>query len=185
KLGIGIILVGILVRLWLRVESVKTGLSSLKPSGDGQIHSGSIKTAFGPATASAAVPKTLPIHKMARTMWAPMLAMGYMLLIGGLIASFVWSANVGMTDRNPTYSVSEERTQHQLVGSYVSDLQHLNGSRETLFSIDISLPHGADYTAHLVSGDVNTLGASLIGLPYPLVGHNTSAAWAIGPGGLR
>ncbi len=95
KLGIGIILVGILVRLWLRVESVKTGLSSLKPSGDGQIHSGSIKTAFGPATASAAVPKTLPIHKMARTMWAPMLAMGYMLLIGGLIASFVWSANVG------------------------------------------------------------------------------------------
>ena len=95
KLGIGIVLIGILIRLWVRVESVKVALTDLTPGGDGQVQSGAIKTAFGPATASARVPKTLPIHKMARTMWAPMLAMGYMALIAGLITSFVWSANVG------------------------------------------------------------------------------------------
>jgi hypothetical protein len=95
KLGIGIVLVGILIRLWLRVESVKVALGQLEPAGDAQIHTGAVKTAFGPATASATVPKSLPIHKMARTLWAPMLAMGYMLVLAGLVASFVWSSNIG------------------------------------------------------------------------------------------
>lgn len=95
KLGIGVVLVGILIRLWLRVESVKVGLTALKPSATGKITPGPIKTASGPATASVHVPRPLPIHKMARTMWAPMLAMGYMALIAGLVASFVWSANMG------------------------------------------------------------------------------------------
>lgn len=95
KFGIGIVLIGILIRLWLRVESVKVALDQLKPTGDGQIHAGAVKTPFGAATATATVPKTLPIHKMARTMWAPMLAMGYMLVLAGLAASFVWSSNVG------------------------------------------------------------------------------------------
>lgn len=95
KLGIGMVLVGILIRLWLRVESVKVSLAELKPAGGGHMAMGALKTAFGPATGSATVPKPLPIHKMARTMWAPMLAMGYMALTTGLVASFVWSANVG------------------------------------------------------------------------------------------
>lgn len=95
KFGIGIVLVGILIRLWLRVESVKVALQALKAPGDGQIQTGNVKTAYGPAVASAGVPKTLPIHKMARTMWAPMLAMGYMLVIAGFVASLVWTANVG------------------------------------------------------------------------------------------
>ncbi len=95
KLGIGIILIGILIRLWLRVESVKTGLSALKPSGSQPIKTGEVATPYGAAEASAKAPGPLPIHKMARTMWAPMLGMGYMLLIAGLVASFIWSANVG------------------------------------------------------------------------------------------
>jgi hypothetical protein len=95
KFAIGIILVGILIRLWLRVESVKVALGELKPAGDGQVQAGAIKTSYGAATASATVPKTLPIHKMARTMWGPMLAMGAMLVLAGLVTSFVWSANIG------------------------------------------------------------------------------------------
>jgi hypothetical protein len=95
KFGIGIVLIGILIRLWLRVESVKVALSGLKPTGDGRIQTGNIKTAYGPAVAAAGVPKTLPIHKMARTSWAPMLAMGYMLVLAGFIASLVWTANIG------------------------------------------------------------------------------------------
>ncbi len=95
KFAIAIILVGILIRLWVRVESVKVALAGLKPAGDGQVQTGNIKTAYGAATASATVPKSLQIHKMARTMWAPMVAMGAMLLVAGTIVSFVWSANVG------------------------------------------------------------------------------------------
>ena len=95
KFGIGIVLVGILIRLWLRVESVKVALADLKAPGDGIIQTGNIKTASGLAVASAEIPKTLPIHKMARTLWAPMLAMGYMLVLAGFVASLVWAANVG------------------------------------------------------------------------------------------
>ncbi len=95
KFAIGIVLIGILIRLWLRVESVKVGLGELKPDGDGNVQTGKIKTSHGAATTSATVPNPLPIHKMARTLWAPMLVMGYMLVFAGLIVSFVWSANVG------------------------------------------------------------------------------------------
>lgn len=70
-------------------------LGDLKPEGDGQIHPGNIKTAYGPAVASAGVPRPLAVHKMARTLWGPMLAMGYMFVLAGFIGSFVWSADVG------------------------------------------------------------------------------------------
>lgn len=95
KFAIGIVLIGILIRLWLRIESVKVGLGGLKSHSDGRVPSGDIETSYGTATTSTTVPNPLPIHKMARTMWAPMLAMGYLLVIAGLIASFVWTANVG------------------------------------------------------------------------------------------
>ena len=95
KLGIAVILVGILVRLWLRIESVKTALPELIAEGDDNTRLGAISTEFGPATVTNHVPDPLPIHRMARTMWAPMIAMGYMAVIAGLIVSFVWSSNVG------------------------------------------------------------------------------------------
>lgn len=95
KFAIAVILAGILVRLWVRVESVKVAVGGLKPAGDGQIHAGDVKTSYGAATDSATVPKSLPIHKMARTMWAPMLAMGAMLVLVGLVVSLVWVGNVG------------------------------------------------------------------------------------------
>ena len=47
KVGIAVVLVGILVRLWHRVDSVKAALPSLKAEGDGGIQTGAIKTAFG------------------------------------------------------------------------------------------------------------------------------------------
>ena len=95
KFAIAIILVGILIRLWVRVESVKVALRDLKPEGDGQIRNGNIDTTYGAATASADIPKPLPIHRMARTLWGPMIAMGIMLVLAGLGTSFVWAANVG------------------------------------------------------------------------------------------
>ena len=77
KLGIAVILVGILARLWLRVDSVKESLPFLKPAGsaDAVPEIGKVQTPYGKATASASAPKPLLIHRMTKAMWAPMLAM--------------------------------------------------------------------------------------------------------------
>ena len=96
KVGIGVALIGILVRLWLRIESVKVSLAALRPSehDDGPAV-GELDTEYGPATVTKALPAPLPIHKMARTMWFPMLVMGPMLVVAGVVTSIVWSNNIG------------------------------------------------------------------------------------------
>lgn len=93
KIGIAVVLVGILVRLWHRVDSVSAALPTLKAEGDGGIQTGAIKTAFGPANVGVTTPNPLPIHRMAHTMWAPMLAMGTMALAAGTLVSFAWAGN--------------------------------------------------------------------------------------------
>jgi len=94
KLAIGLVLVGILVRLWLRVDAVKDATARLKPAADAPAPRGTVQTEFGEGTETADVPAPLPIHRMARTMWFPMLAMGYMLVFVGFILSLVWSGKV-------------------------------------------------------------------------------------------
>jgi hypothetical protein len=97
KLGIAVILVGILARLWLRVDSVKESLPFLKPAGgaDAVPEIGKVQTPHGRATASASAPKPLLIHRMARAMWAPMLAMGVMALLAGFVLSLVQTGTIG------------------------------------------------------------------------------------------
>lgn len=91
KIAIAVILVGILVRLWIRVESVKAALPALKADAEAPAPRGAIDTDFGTATETANVPAPLPIHRMARTLWFPVLGMGAMAVLAGLIASFVWT----------------------------------------------------------------------------------------------
>ena len=95
KIGIAAILAGILLQLWRRVEVTKQVLPSLGPAvtADGPV--GTVDTPFGPATVDAKVPPPLFIHRMARAMWAPMLAMGAMGVVVGLILSFVQAGSVG------------------------------------------------------------------------------------------
>ena len=96
KAGIAIILVGILVRIWIRVESVKVSLAVLRPDVKiGTYETGNVATASGPATVSEKSPGRLPIHRMANTMWAPMLLMGVMFVVAGLFVSWIWAGNVG------------------------------------------------------------------------------------------
>ena len=97
KFAIALILIGILGRLALRVQSVKESLPNLRAEGDGTIQTGPITTRLGKATASATVPGPLPIHRMAKRLWAPMLAMGAMTVVIGLILSFVWAGDPGDT----------------------------------------------------------------------------------------
>lgn len=97
KLSIAAVLAGILVRLWLRVDSVKAALPALKGRGDEgttSLMAGEIDTAYGKATVSDAEPKPLFIHRMARTMWAPSLVMGGMLVAVGFALSLAQAGQV-------------------------------------------------------------------------------------------
>lgn len=96
KVGIAVALIGILVRLWLRIDAVKVSLAALRPEnhGDGQAVD-DIDTGYGAATVTKNAPAPLPIHKMARTMWFPMIVMGPMLVAAGVVTSFVWANNIG------------------------------------------------------------------------------------------
>jgi len=77
KIGIAVVLVGILVRIWFRLEAIKETMSKLRGGTSQAYKPGKdAETAFGAASVGTAKPSPLPIHKMARTMWAPMLAMG-------------------------------------------------------------------------------------------------------------
>lgn len=92
-LGIAATLIGILVRLWLRVDAIKAALPGLKPDvgPDDSARLGDIDTAHGPATVTKTVPEKLAIHRMAERMWVPMIAMGPMLVVIGLVVAIVQS----------------------------------------------------------------------------------------------
>ena len=90
KLGIGVVLLGIVRRIWVRVDAVKTALPSLiQHRAEGQDRLGEYESAFGPASATRDAPGPLPIHRMAQLLWAPMLAMGAMLVAFGLLVDLV------------------------------------------------------------------------------------------------
>jgi hypothetical protein len=95
KLAIGLILLGIVRHIWLRVESVKVSLPGLiRERTEDTSPLGAYSSDFGPATITATAPKPLLIHRMAGAMWAPMLAMGVMLVYAGLLLSFAAAGNV-------------------------------------------------------------------------------------------
>ena len=79
-----------------QVDSVEVAVAALRPTDHaGGAPLGDIDTEYGRATVTGTPPATLPIHKMARTMWFPMVVMGPMLLIAGVVTSIVWSNNIG------------------------------------------------------------------------------------------
>jgi hypothetical protein len=100
KLGIAAILIAIVLRLWMRVDAVKAALPVLKADAADTTATkpGEIDTAFGPATVSASAPKPLGVHRLARLMWAPMLAMGAMAVIAGFVLSLVQAGTDSASD---------------------------------------------------------------------------------------
>lgn len=98
KLGIVTVLAGILIRLWLRVESVKSALPSLKPEprdAASSIAAAAIDTRHGRVTVTPEAPRPLFVHRMARTMWLPSTAMGFMAVAAGLVLSIIQATVVG------------------------------------------------------------------------------------------
>lgn len=98
KLGIASILVGIAVRLHMRVAATKRALLHLVADvGRAREPLGELDTAFGRAIATSDAPPALPIHRMAQTMWPPMLAMGAMSLFAGFLVSLSWASSASLT----------------------------------------------------------------------------------------
>jgi len=98
QLGIAVVLWGILMKLWLRVDAIREALPGLMPSdrSDATIKTGDIDTPYGPAEVTVKAPEQKPIHKMAKKLWLPMLAMGVMLVAVGTVLAFAWANNPGV-----------------------------------------------------------------------------------------
>jgi hypothetical protein len=94
KLAIGVILWGILMKLWLRIDVIKEVLPRLTdPDRATPVAAGTISTPYGRATVSASTPPELVIHRMAKGMWRPMLAMGIMAVAVGFVVSLAWAGS--------------------------------------------------------------------------------------------
>lgn len=98
KTAIAVVLWGILIKLWLRAESIQTALPKLvgTPGAD-QAQVGEIDTPHGKVTVTEGAPGALAIHRMAQRMFRPMLVMGAMAVMAGLIISFVWAGTAPNT----------------------------------------------------------------------------------------
>jgi hypothetical protein len=89
KSGIALILWGIVRRIWFRVESIKAALPDLMPQDRvaGDVTDGPVSTRYGAGRTTESAPEPMLIHRMAIKLWAPMLVMGAMLVMVGLILS--------------------------------------------------------------------------------------------------
>lgn len=87
KLGIAVTLVGIVIRLWHRANSLTASLPELRSGTLEPTPTGTVETTstFGRARTTAHAPPPLLIHRVARAVWLPVLAMGAMALAVGLV----------------------------------------------------------------------------------------------------
>ena len=154
KLAIAVVLIGILVRLWLRVEAVKATLPLLKADGgDASAAIGDVTTPYGRAVAGRVAPGSLPIHRMARTMWAPMLAMGAMALVAGTVLSVIWAARIDGGSASTVADLSAWTQGLQFLGEGML----LAGIGFLLGSILASLREGGGQVQEAVGVTVTTL----------------------------
>lgn len=152
KLGIAVILMGILARLWSRVESVKQALPDLASGNGSASLLGQVDTPYGAAAVTTTVPGPLFIHKMARVMWGPSLAMGYMAVVVGFILSIVESNKIS-SDPGLAISLSAWTEGIQFLGEGFV----LSGISFLLGSILASLRAGGGEVQESVGVPVKTL----------------------------
>ena len=94
KTAIAVVLWGIILKIWLRADSIKASISSLvgTPAAD-STPLGDIDTPQGKATVTEGPPEDLAMHKMAKKLFRPMVLMGGLAVVAGLIISFVLAAD--------------------------------------------------------------------------------------------
>lgn len=92
KSAIVVILWGILMKIWMRVDAMKAALTRIVDVDQSATFAdGEYESAYGRAVVGHTEPGELPIHKMAKRMWAPMAVMGLMAVVIGLFTSFAWA----------------------------------------------------------------------------------------------
>ena len=91
KLGIALILWGVVRQLWIRVESTKVGLAKLVPEteGKGDVASASAENPYMKVSVTEKPVPPYALHRMAYAMWLPMLLMGVMVVLAGLVFSII------------------------------------------------------------------------------------------------
>ena len=153
KIGIATILMGIIVRLWFRVDALKDSLVHLHGHSDSTVRppSGDVETEYGLATVTEDRPKLLPIHRLARTMWRPMLVMGAMALVVGLVSSWVWA---GETVGTESFREAGAWTQGVI---FLGEAFLLSGIAFLLGSILAGLREGGGEVQHSLGLPVTTL----------------------------
>ncbi|MCH8346446.1 MAG: hypothetical protein IIC87_05895 [Chloroflexi bacterium] len=108
KLGIALILWGVVRRLWIRVESTKVGLAKLVPvaEGKGDVASASADNPYMKVSVTEKAVRPYLLHRMAYALWLPMLLMGVMVVVIGLVFSFIEAAAGADGDMADFYTFS-------------------------------------------------------------------------------
>jgi hypothetical protein len=155
KIGIALILLGIVRRLWIRIESTKVGLAKLVPDveGKGDPAGVSATNPYLKISVSKTAPAAYPIHKMAFKMWSPMLVMGAMLV--GIGLAFAVIEAVAGADGNSadflTYSALAQGTEFFgealllagisfLLGSILGSLRQGGGEVQESLGLAVKTP---------------------------------------------
>lgn len=167
KVAIAVTLIGIILRLWLRVDSVKAALSTLVPKGRAELPLGETKTPYGRATVTPTTPKPLLIHSMAKALWLPMLVMGVMAVAVGFILSL---ATAGQTAGSETFLTLSAWTQGLI---FLGEALVLSGISFLLGTILASLRAGGGEVQESLGVHVKTLrmpGSAKVFVALMLVG---------------
>ena len=153
KLSIAIILMGIIVRLWFRVDGVTSAIARLHRHNEhGAVTPNVTGTSpWGKITVTDQPPKLLPIHRMARKMWLPMLGMGVMALTTGLISSFVWA------DQTPGTTSFREAAAFTQGIEFLGEALLLSGIAFLLGTIMAGLREGGGEVQASTGGPIQTL----------------------------
>jgi hypothetical protein len=106
KTAIVVILWGILMKIWMRVDVIKATLAQIVRVDEGATFSdGEYESPYGRALMGHTEPAELAIHKMAKQMWAPMAVMGLMAVVIGLFTSFAWAGGGGIVSSSWTQGI--------------------------------------------------------------------------------
>ena len=131
KIGIAIILIGIVLSLWRRVNAVGVALPALRAgttTGGPRPATGEVDTPYGPASATTRPPEPLSIHRMAELLWLPVLAMGAMALTVGLLLGLWTSSLAGGSEAFRVASAWSQGTLFLGEGLLLSGISFLLGT---------------------------------------------------------
>ncbi len=81
----------------------------------------------------------------------------------------IMPVDVNISDRSHAFFPHEERQQHFLSGTWVSDAYHLEGARDSILSMDVGVPFDTKYVAALLNaaGDTTVIDDIKDGMQVP------------------